>query len=202
MTKERSSRIDELLDTIAGLQDELEAELARARDLWSYRIESGRVRFEREIRLAHKRLRQSIPAYLRESRLQNVLAAPIIYSLILPIAVLDVWISFYQFLCFPLFGIDKVSRREYLVIDRHKLGYLNGIEKMNCVYCGYANGVFAYVREVTGRTEQYWCPIRHARKVRGPHAHYRDFVDYGDAAGYAQRLPMLRRELRKDSTIS
>jgi len=202
MTKERSSRIDELLNTIAGLQDELEAELAQARDRWSYRVDSGRVRFEREIRLAHKRLRQRIPAYLRESRPRNVLAAPIIYSLILPIAVLDVWISLYQFLCFPLFGIDKVSRREYLVIDRHKLGYLNGIEKMNCVYCGYANGVFAYVREVTGRTEQYWCPIRHARRVRGPHAHYREFVDYGDAAGYARRLPMLRKELKKESTTS
>ena len=172
------SRVDELLDGIAELQDELEKEFVRARERWSYRIESGRVRFEQDIRLAHERLRQSIPAYLRDSQPLNLLAAPVVYSMIVPIAILDAWVSLYQLLCFPLFGIEKVARRRYVVIDRHKLAYLNGIEKFNCVYCGYANGVFAYVREVTGRTEQYWCPIRHAKRVRGPHGHYRNFVEY------------------------
>ena len=82
------------------------------------------------------------------------------------------------------------------MIDRHHLAYLNGIEKLNCVFCGYANGVFAYLREIAGRTEQYWCPIRHARRVRAPHAHYHEFVDFGDAAGYQQQLPILRAELK------
>jgi hypothetical protein len=81
------------------------------------------------------------------------------------------------------------------VIDRHRLGYLNAIEKLNCVYCGSANGVFAYVREIAGRTEQYWCPIRHAKRVRGPHGHYHAFVDFGDVDGYRKRLPLLRAEL-------
>ena len=67
------------------------------------------------------------------------------------------------------------------MIDRQHLAYLNSIEKLNCVYCGYANGVFAYTREIAGRPEQYWCPIRHAKRVRAPHARYRHFVDYGDA---------------------
>jgi N-glycosylase/DNA lyase len=73
---------------------------------------------------------------------------------------------------------------------------LNAIEKLNCVYCGYANGVLAYAREIAGRTEQYWCPLRHALRVRGPHAQYRDFVEYGDAAGYRARLEELRARLR------
>jgi hypothetical protein len=63
------------------------------------------------------------------------------------------------------------------------------------MYCGYANGVFAYVREVAARTEQYWCPIRHARRMQSPHPHYREFVDYGDAEGYRRRLIPLREEL-------
>jgi hypothetical protein len=87
-----------------------------------------------------------------------------------------------------------VPRATYIVIDRH-LAYLNGIEKLNCVYCGYANGVFAYVREIAGRTEQYWCPIRHAKRVRTPHGHYHRFVDSGDAEGYHRQLPALRHEL-------
>jgi hypothetical protein len=89
-----------------------------------------------------------------------------------------------------------VRRSQYIVIDRHHVAYLNAIEKLNCVYCGYANGVFAYVREIAGRTEQYWCPIRHAKRVRAPHRHYRRFVDYGDAEGYRRRLLPLRDELK------
>jgi hypothetical protein len=104
----------------------------------------------------------------------------------------------YQAICFRAYGIPRVPRPLYIVVDRQHLAYLNGIEKLNCVFCGYANGVFAYVREVAGRTEQYWCPIRHARRVRTPHAHYREFVDYGDAEAYRKRLIPLRQELRRE----
>ena len=38
-------------------------------------------------------------------------------------------------------------------------------------------------------------PARHARAL--PHSHYHEFVEYGDAAAYHRRLPMLRRELAK-----
>jgi hypothetical protein len=61
---------------------------------------------------------------------------------------------------------------------------LNALEKLNCVYCSYANGLIAYVREIAGRTEQYWCPIKHARRVIGAHPHYAQFQDYGDAAAF------------------
>lgn len=192
-----ASRIDDLLHRIAQLERELEAELTGAHERWRYRVEAGRVRFEREARLAHKRLKQSIPRFLRESSPLNLLTAPIIYSLVVPIALMDFWISAYQAICFPIYGVARVQRSAYIVIDRQHLAYLNGIEKLNCVYCGYANGVFAYVREVAGRTEQYWCPIRHAKRVRAPHTHYHDFVDFGDAKGYQQRLPVLRAALRE-----
>ena len=152
---------------------------------------------EHDLRRAQKRLKQSIPSYLLESRPLNLLAAPVVYSMIVPIALLDAWISFYQWICFPLFGIRKVPRWEYIVVDRHKLAYLNGIEKLNCAYCGYANGVFAYAREITGRTETYWCPIKHSTRTRDAHHYYGDFAVYGDAPGYKRRLPALRRSLKK-----
>jgi len=57
-----------------------------------------------------------------------------------------------------------------------------------CVYCGYANGLIAYVREIAARTEQYWCPIKHARPIPAPHARYRVFFEYGDARAYRQEL--------------
>lgn len=192
------SSMDDLLERIVTLEKEVESELDRARERWRYRVDAGRVRFEREVRQAHKRLKKSIPRFLRESSLPNLLTAPLIYSMIVPIALLDLWITVYQGVCFRIYGIARVRRSAYIVIDRQHLAYLNAIEKLNCVYCGYANGVFSYVREVAGRTEQYWCPIRHARRVRAPHPHYRHFVDYGDPEGYQRRLIPLRAELRDD----
>jgi hypothetical protein len=190
-------RSDDLISRLGQLEDEIERELQKTRSGWRYRIVSGRVRFAREVRLAHRRVRQSLPRFLRDSQLTNLLTAPVIYSMIVPVALLDFWISVYQRVCFPVYGIPRVRRSTYIVVDRHHLGYLNGIEKLNCIYCGYVNGVFAYVREVAGRTEQYWCPIRHASRVRSPHLQYRNFVEFGDAKGYHQQLPALREDLTR-----
>jgi hypothetical protein len=194
-------RIDELLAHIAQLEREVEAELNQARQQWRYRIEKGRIRFERDVRIAHSRLKRTLPRFLRESSPRSLLSAPFIYSMIVPIGLLDLWISLYQAVCFPLYGIAHVRRSSYIVIDRQHLEYLNAIEKFNCVYCAYANGVFAYVREIAGRTEQYWCPIRHAQRVRAPHLHYREFVAYGDAEAYLRELPVLRSKLKKREEI-
>jgi len=190
------SRLDGLLEHIARLERDVEVELNRARAQWRYRIDRGRVRFEQDVRVAHLRLKQGIPRFLRESSVRNLLSAPVIYSMIAPIALLDLWITVYQAIGFRLYGISLVRRSDYIVIDRQHLAYLNWIEKVNCVYCGYSNGVFAYAREIAGRTEQYWCPIRHAKRLRAPHSHYRNFSDYGDAEGYRRQLLPLRRDLR------
>jgi hypothetical protein len=193
-----ASRTADLLERIAGLERELEGELTRRRALWRYRVDAGRVRFEREVHDAHRRLRQRLPAFLRESTLLTILTAPVIYSLIVPIALLDVWVTLYQAVCFRAYGIARVRRSAYIIIDRQSLAYLNGVEKLNCVFCGYANGVFAYVREVGARTEQYWCPIRHAKRIRAPHPHYREFIEFGDAEGYRRRLIPLRDALKDE----
>ena len=193
-----TSRIDSLLERMAALEREIDHELEGVRSQWRYRLEKGRVRFAHDVHEAHGRLRRSIPRYLRESEILNVVTAPVIYGLLIPVGLLDLWVTAYQAICFRAYGIARVKRSAYIVFDRHHLAYLNGIEKVNCMYCSYANGVFAYVREVAGRTEQYWCPIRHAKRVHAPHTHYREFVDYGDAEGYHRRLIPLRKELTEE----
>ena len=186
------SAIAELVYKIRELEAELEADLAEKSREWHYRFEAKRIRFEREVQAHHRQLKESIPRFIRTGRLRNLLTAPIIYSMILPLAVLDLWFTVYQTLCFPVYESPRVRRSQYLIIDRHHLSYLNGVEKLNCVYCGYANGLLAYVREIAARTEHYWCPIKHATRVIAPHHPYRLFVDYGDARGYKQELPRLR----------
>ena len=165
---------------------------------WRYRVTRGRVEFDREVHALHARFRQSLPAYLVGANPFSLLTAPVIYSLLLPFAVLDAWVWLYQRICFPIYGIARVQRRPYFVLDRGKLQYLNAIERANCTFCTYANGTLAYVREVSARTEQYWCPIKHARPIPSPHERYHHFFDYGDAASYHPHLDWQRRRLRPD----
>lgn len=183
---------------LVALRRDLWREARRMRRQWRFRISRGRVEFADDVHDLHVRLRQSLPAYLIGAKPSSLLAVPIIYSLVAPFLLLDVWVTVYQWLCFPLFGVARVRRRDYFRLDRHKLRYLNAIERANCTYCTYANGVVAYVREVAARTEQYWCPIKHARPVPAPHARYHQFFDYGDAAAYRRDLERMRRRLRPD----
>ena len=115
------------------------------------------------------------------------------------IALLDAFITFYQHTCFRVYGIALVERKRYIRIDRHRLPFLNTIEKINCTYCGYGNGVLAYAREVAARTEQYWCPIKHAMRTKDQHARTNTFIDYGDSEAWRTKLIPLRNALKEDS---
>lgn len=191
-----TSKITDLADRIAKLEKQLYEELDRQQEKFSYHFEGTRVRFETEVVEAHRKLKQAIIPWLASSRLRHVLSSPFIYSMVVPIAFFDLAITLYQHICFRLYGIRRVKRADYIVLDRHQLAYLNGIEKFNCIYCGYGNGVAAYTREVIARTEQYWCPIKHARKVVGSHRRYHKFTDYGDGEHYKEQLVKLRDELK------
>lgn len=183
-----NSRVTELLEEIREREEELE-ELIRTREAQLiYTLEGTKVRFEEAVRKAHKKLKVGTLSWLRQSQPRNVLSAPLIYSMIVPFAFLDLCITLYQWLCFPLYRIAPVKRSKYIVIDRHQLRYLNAIEKFNCIYCGYVNGLVGYAREIVARTEQYWCPIKHANKIMDPHRRYARFAGYGDADAYRQAL--------------
>ncbi|HET7219333.1 MAG TPA: hypothetical protein VFJ02_14850 [Vicinamibacterales bacterium] len=191
-----SSYVDRIVERLREAEDDFARDVEAQQRRWKYRVRRGRIWFDTEVRRAHRRLRQSVPSYIRDSNLLSLLTAPIIYSLLLPLAMLDLWTTLYQWVCFPIYGIARVPRRRYFVVDRHKLEYLNAIEKINCTFCSYANGLIAYVREVAARTEQFWCPIKHARTFPTPHTRYHLFFDYGDAEGYRRQLADLRRALR------
>ena len=189
--------LEKLQQRLAELEDQIEAEFAARRSRLRYHMERGRVVFEEGVREAHRAARVRLWLFLRRTRPMVVLTAPRIYALIVPFVLLDLFVTVYQAICFPVYGIAKVRRGDYIAIDRHYLAYLNGLQKLNCVYCGYCNGLIGYVREVAGRTEQYWCPIKHARRIHGTHDNYAAFVDYGDATAFHTRLTPLRGALRK-----
>jgi hypothetical protein len=168
----------------AELADELEKTRAEVFKAFDDQWENARG----ELFKRQKQLRTSLWNYVKGARLSVIITAPFIYAVIFPALLLDLVVTVFQALCFPAYGIPRVKRSDYIVFDRQNLAYLNILEKINCGYC-------SYVREIGARTEKYWCPIKHVRKLIAPHAHYADFVEYGDAEAYHDQLEDLRREL-------
>ncbi len=187
-----TTQLDMLMEKLREIQAEIEVELARRREELRFHLENRRIVFEKEVLRLHRQIKVGLARYAREANPLVVLTAPVIYSMIVPLVLLDISVMVYQAICFPAYGIPKVSRRDYLVFDRHHLAYLYALEKINCAYCSYANGALAFMREVASRTEIYWCPIKHARRVLGPHPHYHGFADFGDAKGYRAKLAQLK----------
>ena len=187
-----NDRIRHLLDQMSSIEEDLRVALQEQEASALFQIKGKRVEFEESIRQAHLRLKSGFFHWLVTYRPQNLITGPVIYAMIVPLAILDFFISLYQEICFPIYGIARVSRADYFVYDRQQLEYLNFIEKFHCTYCAYANGLIAYASEIVGRTEEYFCPIKHARKILGSHAHYARFLEYGDAADYEARLERFR----------
>ncbi len=184
--------MDALLDEIRRIEAKIDAEIEKQQEAFSYEIKKGKVVFERELLERQKRFKKGLFTYLSEVKLTSYLVSPIIYSIIIPAVILDIFVTLYHAVCFPVYGIPKVKRGEYIIFDRHKLAYLNLLEKVNCVYCGYLNGLIAYTQEIAARTEQHFCPITHARKPRITHSRYHLFFGYGDAQRYKEELAGLR----------
>jgi len=79
------------------------------------------------------------------------------------------------------------------VMGSWNLATINGIEKFNCAYREYVNGLIGYVQEIAWRTEHYWCPIKHAMRPKTMHSRYPHFLDY-DGEVYRKLIEQVRRD--------
>ncbi len=192
-----NEQISQILARMATLEDELRTAVQQQEHKMFFEIKGKRVEFERSVKAAHQKLKRSFFRWLITDRPQNLLTGPIIYTMIIPLVMLDACVSFYQAVCFPIYRVTKVRRSDYIVFDRRHLSYLNFIEKFHCTYCEYGNGLMGYMSEILARTEQYFCPIKHAHKILGTHSRYNRFLDYGEADAYEAKLEEFRVALGK-----
>jgi len=133
--------------------------------------------------------------------LKHLLIAPFVLFAIIPIVILDLYVEIYHRITFPLYGFSYVKRKKYIKIDRHKLPYLTNLQKMFCVYCGYANGLVYYWTEIMGKTEEYWCGIQHDI-ANSPDFHkpkyHKNFIPYGDKDAYEKIMEAECRSCSKE----
>lgn len=142
---------------------------------------------EKELRLQRRTLLHTIFPV----QLNLILGMPFIYLMIIPAIFLHICLEIYHQVCFRLYGIPLVPSKRYFVFDRGLLPYLNWFEKINCFYCEYFNCLLQYAVEIAGRTERFWCPIKHARKMQATHSQYKHFVEYLDGEHYQAKAKAL-----------
>lgn len=189
-----NNRVQQILGQIAALENELHAVIEQ---------QEGRLRYQIEgkydaIKEAHLKVKMGVFRWLTTVRPQNFLTMPIIYGMIVPLVLFDLVVTLYQAICFPIYRIAKASRANYIVMDHQHLAYLNIIEKAHCMYCSYAVGLLGYAQEITARTEQYFCPIKHAHKILNENSRYKHFLEYGDADNLHQRVEEFRAALANE----
>ncbi len=189
-----NNRLSEILEEIRELEKSVQAEMKRREGELKYRVSRGRVTFEKEIAQLHRKLSVPLHRYIIRAPILTILSAPVIYAMVIPALFMDLTLWIYQMICFPVYRIPKVRRSDHIVLDRHYLRYLNFLERLNCDYCSYFNGLASYATEIAARTEQYWCPIKHASGRAQRHSRYHLFFDYGDDEAYRMRLKEIRRE--------
>lgn len=189
--------IRKLIAQIGELESQLRERLheQETRDL--FRVDGKRIRFTSTVREQHRRMRVNLLRWLAHSDWRNVVSAPFIFALIIPFALLDLFLALYLATCFPLYRLKRPRRSDFIVIDHQHLDYLNCMQRLNCVFCSYVTGLIAYTREIASITEQYWCPIKHASKILGAHARYANFLDYGETENIVVKVRDLRQELRE-----
>ncbi len=190
------NKIEGLIEDIKKLEKELSQEIQKKETEFFYKIQDKKVHFEETIKQQHKILVTKIHTYLFSAAFLNILTTPIVWFCLVPVLFMDIVVTVFQAICFRVYGIPAVNRKDYIVIDRHALRYLNMIEKINCCYCGYVNGFIAYAQEIGARTEQYWCPIKHSRKIATIHSRYKNFLEYGDGREYRETIEKVRSNFK------
>lgn len=187
-----NDKIKELLDEIEEMKLKLAEEIDKQESHISYEIKNGYVTFEKEVLAKQRENMKNLFTWLGEVPLLHFLVAPLIYAMVIPAIFLDVILFIYQQVVFRVFKFKLIKRSDYMYFDHQYLGYLNAIEKLNCLYCSYFNGLMLYASAIAGRTELYFCPIKHAKKVVAQHQYYEEFLSYGDEENYQEKLKDLR----------
>ena len=108
-------KLEGLLDRIKELEKELLVEVEAKQWQFSYRVQDRKVQFTENARARHKLLTQKLMRYLYQAKPLSALSTPMILFCAVPIIFMDFVAAVFQFVCFPVYGIPKVPRKDYVV---------------------------------------------------------------------------------------
>lgn len=174
------SKIEQLFTDIKNKKEEIYTEYSKLREKYWFTIKKWKIIFNSDAIKKNKTFKKSLWSTIFTPWMRDFLSIPFIYVVFVAFVILDWFLFMYQQTAFRLYWIPLVKRSDYIIFDRRHLDYLNIIQKFNCIYCSYANWLLSFAVEIAGRTEKYWCPIKHAKKMKWWHDWQGEFADYWD----------------------
>ena len=186
------SKINKILEDIKLKKEELLLEYEELKEKYGFKIEWKKIVWNTEAKKELEKSKKSLSDTIFWTEFRELLSIPFIWMMIIPAFILDIGLFIYQNTAIRLYKIPLAKRSDYVIFDRRQLAYLNIIQKLNCVYCSYFNWIMQYAVEIAGRTEKYWCPIKHARKKIWTHDWEDFFADYWDAEGFKETFCNLK----------
>jgi len=104
-----NSAIQDLIDQFNQIKKNLEMDVESKRKQFDYQFNKKRIIFEKVLLKAHKKLKTGSLRYLFNANLLTIITAPLIYMLIVPLLLLDLFVSLYQAICFPIYKVKKLK---------------------------------------------------------------------------------------------
>src|SRR3989339_1684221 len=124
-----NENIKEILEKISNLNKELSAKYAQLAEKYGFHFANKKVVFLEEFRKRNLKFRIPVWKYVFPRNFRHLLSMPFIYMMIVPVVILDIFVTVYQAFAFPLCHIPKARRSEFIIFDRRFLDYLNWIQK-------------------------------------------------------------------------
>lgn len=175
-----NQRIAKILETIEKLKKDLRKEYLGLQEKYDFFVQKRKIVFSLGAKNKQRAQKMNVWIYALTPDIKHLISMPFIYWMIFPAIILDIFLYFYQWAALLFYWIPRAERKDYFIYDRRFLVYLNIIQKFNCLYCSYVNWLFAFAVEVGSRTEQYWCPIKHAVNSDSEHKYFKYYSDYWD----------------------
>lgn len=191
-----NGKIKELIEEMEALEEKLKAEVEKQEAHISYEIKNGYVKFEENVLKKQRENMKGLFRFFADIPPLHLITSPFVYGMIFPALLLDITLFIYQNTIFRIYRFELIRRSDYIVFDRQYLRYLNIVEKINCMYCAYFNGLMQYAAQIAAKTELYFCPIKHAKKTLYRHRYYKDYLAYGDGENYQERLETIRKMIK------
>lgn len=142
------SKISKLYREIKEKRDELFIEIEKMKEKYDFDYIKGKIVFSKKQKEENKKEKLPTYRYMLGAQIRHIISMPFIYGMIVPALFLDIFLFVYQQTCFRLYRIPLVKRKDYITAERKHLDYLNWIQKINCLYCSYVNGIFSYAVEI------------------------------------------------------
>lgn len=129
-------------------------------------------------------------------QIRYLISTPFIYGMLIPMIIFHILIELYHRIVFSLYDIEYVDYKQHFIFKRYKLNKLTLLQKINCIYCEYGNGLASYIKSIIGKTEVYWCPIKNGRNKNFTHEYYNKFIDVDNVENFEFHRENMRNEVQ------